>query len=144
MGFRYASDTRGTTPFLPVVDGLACPVPQIPTTLPTLDELIGMYPSEEDVVRSLLARTEVHADHVFTLHAELEGGHLLGLFRLLLRGWREQGYRLCDLHEVYAQLGGAHLPTHLIESGEVPGRSGTLAVQGAAARAPLTSLRQSR
>ena len=131
MGFRYASDTRGTAPFLPVVDGVACRVPQIPTTLPTLDELIGLYPSEDEVAGYLLARTEQHTDHVFTLHAELEGGQLLGLFQRLLRGWQSQGYRLCDLAEVHAQLNLAHLPRRTIESGEVRGRSGTLAVEGA-------------
>jgi peptidoglycan/xylan/chitin deacetylase (PgdA/CDA1 family) len=132
MGFRYASDTRGTAPFLPVVEGVVCRVPQIPTTLPTLDELIGLYPSEDDVARCLLARTELHTDHVFTLHAELEGGRLLGLLQRLLGGWQNQGYRLCDLAEVYAQLSLAHLPRRTIESGQVRGRSGTLAVEGTA------------
>ncbi len=138
LGFRYASDTRGTTPFLPVVAGVTCTVPQIPTTLPTLDELIGLERSEEDLVASLLALTEGPADHVFTLHAELEGGHFLGVFQRLLQGWRAQGHRLCDLAEAYAQLTPAHLPAHSIDSGEVPGRSGKLAVQGAAvARWPV-------
>src|SRR5262249_36995472 len=41
LGFRYASDTRGTGPFLPVSEAGAGAVPQLPTTLPTLDELIG-------------------------------------------------------------------------------------------------------
>ncbi|TLZ57781.1 MAG: hypothetical protein E6K22_00300 [Gammaproteobacteria bacterium] len=41
LGFRYASDTRGTGPFMPAGDQSAATVPQLPTTLPTLDELIG-------------------------------------------------------------------------------------------------------
>ena len=41
LGFRYASDTRGVCPFVPVVNGAEVAVPQLPTTLPTLDELIG-------------------------------------------------------------------------------------------------------
>ncbi|MGH8402285.1 MAG: polysaccharide deacetylase family protein, partial [Gammaproteobacteria bacterium] len=39
--FDYASDTRGTHPFLPVMKGRKFTVPQLPTTLPTLDELVG-------------------------------------------------------------------------------------------------------
>ena len=41
LGFRYASDTRGTHPFIPVVRAEIVGCPQFPTTLPTLDELIG-------------------------------------------------------------------------------------------------------
>src|SRR5262249_15292485 len=32
LGFVYASDTRGTGPFRPVVNGKTCDVPQLPTT----------------------------------------------------------------------------------------------------------------
>src|ERR1700733_10367512 len=41
FGFRYASDTRGRAPFLPLLEAGAAAVAQLPTTLPTLDELIG-------------------------------------------------------------------------------------------------------
>ena len=41
LGFQYASDGRGTGPFMPVAGGAVVNVPQMPTTLPTLDELIG-------------------------------------------------------------------------------------------------------
>jgi peptidoglycan/xylan/chitin deacetylase (PgdA/CDA1 family) len=47
LGFRYASDTRGTHPFVPVCDETPVPCPQLPTTLPTLDELIG----RDDITR---------------------------------------------------------------------------------------------
>ena len=41
-GLLYHSDTRGTTPiFIPRVDGAALTTPEIPTTLPTLDEVLG-------------------------------------------------------------------------------------------------------
>jgi undecaprenyl phosphate-alpha-L-ara4FN deformylase len=41
MGFKYSSDTRGTHPFIPTwrAEIIACP--QLPTTLPTLDELMN-------------------------------------------------------------------------------------------------------
>jgi hypothetical protein len=42
FGFAYASDTRGTAPFVPFISGRRSRVPQLPTTLPTLDELIGL------------------------------------------------------------------------------------------------------
>ena len=42
LGFSYASDTRGNGPFMPLIAGRRGRVPQLPTTLPTLDELIGL------------------------------------------------------------------------------------------------------
>ena len=42
LGFGYCSDTRGTQPFVPVYKAEIVACPQLPTTLPTLDELIGV------------------------------------------------------------------------------------------------------
>jgi peptidoglycan/xylan/chitin deacetylase (PgdA/CDA1 family) len=131
LGFRYASDTRGTTPFMPVIDGIEVAVPQLPTTLPTLDELIGREDlGGVDPVAQLLALTEEGGDQVFTLHAELEGGAYLGGFERLLGAWRARGFDLTDLGTYARALDPSRLPRCSIVSGTVPGRSGTLAVQG--------------
>ena len=132
LGFRYASDTRGSSPFLPRADHGVAGVPQLPTTLPTLDELIGREDlAGADPVEYLLATTAAAAprDHVFTLHAELEGGKLLGAFERLLRAWRERGTELTDLASYHAALDIGKLPRRPIVAGTVAGRSGTLAVQ---------------
>jgi peptidoglycan/xylan/chitin deacetylase (PgdA/CDA1 family) len=132
LGFRYASDTRGTGPFLPVMRGVVGHVPQLPTTLPTLDELLG----RTDLLRSgaveeLLAITARELrDHVFTLHAELEGGHYLSAFEHLLKAWRDYGYELSDLGAQFGALDLSRLPLHEVVSGTVEGRTGKLAVQG--------------
>jgi len=123
--FPYASDTRGTGPFRPLWDGVAIGCPQLPTTLPTLDELIGLH---EDVVQHLLSRTG-NGDHVFTAHAELEGGKLMSMFEALLAGWKSQGYEIVALEALYRTLDVARLPRCEVVQGTVPGRSGTLAVQ---------------
>jgi len=127
LGFRYASDTRGTGPFVPLLDHGAAAVPQLPTTLPTLDELIGRV----DPVDHLLAVTAgaPAGDHVFTLHAELEGGAYLPSFERLLRAWQQRGTRLTDLATYAAQLDFASLPRCSIVAGTVEGRSGRLAMQ---------------
>ena len=131
LGFRYASDTRGVSPFVPVVVGKEVPVPQLPTTLPTLDELIGREDlGGVDPVEHLLALTEGGADQVFTLHAELEGGAYLQGFERLLRGWQARGFTLTDLGSYAQALELSGLPRCEILSGTVEGRSGTLAVQG--------------
>ena len=132
MGFRYASDTRGVGPFVPVMDGAEVAVPQLPTTLPTLDELIGRPDLEgTDPVDHLLALTaeDPKRDHVFTLHAELEGGAYLQSFERLLRTWRARGVNLIDLATYAGMLDINKLPRCGIVEGSVPGRSGVLALQ---------------
>ena len=132
LGFRYCSDTRGTHPFMPVVEGEAIRCPQLPTTLPTLDELIGVNGIDESNVAShLLGLTarEPRQDHVYTLHAEMEGNRLAQVFERLLEGWQTQGYTLCATRDYADSLDFATLPRHAVSDGEIPGRSGTLALQ---------------
>ena len=134
LGFEYASDTRGTHPFLPWSGGFVSNVAQYPTTLPTLDELVGRPDvAERGVDDVLLSLTEKNANpgHVFTLHAELEGGAYLQLFTNLISGWRTQGYTVGDMPAYKAAFAGTRLPVHEIVQSAVPGRSGVLAVQGA-------------
>lgn len=127
-GLDYASDTRGHSAFLPVWDGRQTGCVQLPTTLPTLDELIGR--DGIDPVRRLLSLTEPGAPHVFTAHAELEGGRLCGMLQDLLAGWKAQGYELVSLSAFRRQLDGRKLPRHEVVFAPVDGRSGTLALQG--------------
>jgi undecaprenyl phosphate-alpha-L-ara4FN deformylase len=124
--FHYASDTRGTHPFLPLWNGVRIGCPQLPTSLPTLGELVG---GESDVVEFLLKKTAIPSDHVFTAHAELEGGKFIGTFDRLLAGWKAQGYEIVGLKALFESLDAAQLPRHEVVYGEVPGRSGTLALQ---------------
>ena len=134
LGFRYASDTRGQEPFVPLSESGTGSVPQLPTTLPTLDELIGRPDlGTTDPVDHLLALTRGTGmrPHVFTLHAELEGGKYLPSFERLLREWRRRGTQLTDLAAYAATLDASRLPRCRIVAGTVPGRSGTLAVQSA-------------
>ena len=124
----YASDTRGREPFRPLWDGVAIGCPQLPTTLPTLDELIGV---ESNVVGRILDLTKVERNHVFTAHAELEGGNCHAMFDSLLSGWRRQGYEICSLKTLFNSLDLDGLPRNEVVLGEIPGRSGTLALQAA-------------
>lgn len=131
LGFDYCSDGRGRSPHLPVWDAEPFRCPQFPTTLPTLDELIGSAPITTDSVAAhLLRRTsETRTDHVFTLHAELEGMKLAPVFEQLLLGWKAQGYALVAMRALYESIDARALPRCEVGWGSVPGRSGTLFVQ---------------
>ncbi|MDE2118742.1 MAG: 4-deoxy-4-formamido-L-arabinose-phosphoundecaprenol deformylase [Betaproteobacteria bacterium] len=132
LGFDYSSDTRGTCPFIPTVNAEIIACPQLPTTLPTLDELMnrdGITPNNiAQHILQLTANPQT-TGHVFTLHAELEGGKLLPVFEQLLSGWKEQGYELVSLRQYLEGLDGI-LPRREMVMREVDGRIGTLAVQG--------------
>lgn len=132
LGYRWASDCRGRHPFMPVWNAEVIHCPQLPTTLSTLDELIGTDDLTADNVHLPLLRqtAEQRQDHVFTLHAELEGLRLGDTLERLLAGWREQGYELVSLTQLRDTLDPDRLPRHEMIRGEIPGRFGTLMLQG--------------
>ena len=133
LDFDYCSDSRGTCPFIPVWRAEIVACPQLPTTLPTLDELIGANGvTKQNVAAHLLRLTETPpaAGHVYTLHAELEGRKLAPIFEELLAGWKRQGYELVPMRALAEALDLKKLPRHEIAVGAVAGRSGTLALQG--------------
>jgi peptidoglycan/xylan/chitin deacetylase (PgdA/CDA1 family) len=135
LGYTLASDTRGRSPYLPTdAKGRRLGPMQIPTTLPTLDELLGVDGCDAgNVHNALLALTESDAPlHVYTLHAELEGQKLMPAFERMLMGWRAQGQVFASLSQVAATLDPATLPLCQAAIGAVAGRSGALAVQGEA------------
>jgi undecaprenyl phosphate-alpha-L-ara4FN deformylase len=128
-GMAYASDGRGTAPYRPVVGAEPLRHVQLPTTLPTFDELIGIDGVDEDnVARKMLSLTESARDQVFTLHAELEGGLFAPAFEVLLDGWRAQGHQLVSLGQLFRSVDAARLPVRPLAWGTVPGRSGELIV----------------
>jgi undecaprenyl phosphate-alpha-L-ara4FN deformylase len=129
LGFTVASDGRGdasnNTPYLPLVNAEPIKVPQLPTTLPTLDELLGLDDLHEtNVATHLLGLTKSLMPQVYTLHAELEGGQLLPVMRELIQGWKAQGYQFQTLSDYAHSL--SNLPHREVTWGEIPGRSGQL------------------
>lgn len=137
-GLRYASDTRGGPPFRPMVNGAPSTCAQLPTTLPTFDELLGRDGIDEssiaDAVFDLSAAASDTDVQVFTLHAELEGMLLLGAFEALLLRWRSAGAAIVRMAAINALATTRELPVREVIQGEIPGRSGLLAVQAPARR----------
>jgi undecaprenyl phosphate-alpha-L-ara4FN deformylase len=133
-GLAYASDTRGSGPFWPCMDGVQGQCLQLPTTLPTFDELIGVDGCSEDGAAQQVLRLTRAADtpQVFTLHAELEGQRLYTQFEWLVQVWRSAGHRLMKLRDLHAGLRGRPVARHAVQMAPLPGRSGLLACQGAA------------
>ena len=107
--------------------------PQLPTTLPTLDELIGRDGVTEDNVAAHLLELTARpcaAGHVYTLRADLEGRDLAPAFDRLLTGWKSQGWRPVALRAMLERLQPLALPRCVVAPGAIPGRCGSVLVQG--------------
>jgi undecaprenyl phosphate-alpha-L-ara4FN deformylase len=135
-GLKYASDTRGQTPFWPLLEGGRSSCPQLPTTLPTFDELLGREGIDESTIAEAVFRLSERnaassADplQVFTLHAELEGMLLLNSFESLLTQWQAAGVTIARMAAIHQQALQRPVPDQTVIMGEVPGRSGLLAIQ---------------
>ena len=147
FGMAYASDGRAMLtedgaladsaagPYRLALDGKTLSCIQMPTTLPTLDELLGrtiggVSIGASNIASTLLRLTETPRDHVFTLHAELEGQKLAPIFEQLLQGWRAQGYDFASMADYHGKIQGSVLPVAPLHWAELPGRSGELIVAG--------------
>ena len=132
-GLTYASDTRGGPAFLPALAGVPSSCPQLPTTLPTFDEVLGLNGIDETSIAGALfaesQRAPATALQVFTLHAELEGMLLLDAFEALLVKWREAGATVTRMADIHAAALERPLPLRSVVEGQIAGRSGLLAVQ---------------
>ena len=130
----YASDTRGTAPYFPRVEGRTFNTLEIPSTLPTLDELMGRteYPDEAlaEHMMSLLQEDRVN---VFTLHAELEGMGRRSFFQELLIACKRRRVKWVRLDEYARELlaNRAAIPVCDQVQAAIDGRSGLVATQAA-------------
>jgi hypothetical protein len=117
LGFAYASDCRGKFPFIPVIDGELVHCPQLPTTLPTFDELL--LPAPLLWIRPSSgfskSRPAIGGDHVFTLRAELEGMKFSDAFERLLVEWKAAGLSTgCLARPAGGSRNIATLPRHTV------------------------------
>jgi undecaprenyl phosphate-alpha-L-ara4FN deformylase len=132
-GFLYASDTRGDSPFFPEIAGRVFKTLEIPSTLPTFDELLGRpeFPDEK-IVPHYLSLLNSEQPNILTIHAEIEGMMKLPLFRELLTALVNQGVQLVRMDDL-ARDRLTHreaVPVQPLVMAEIEGRSGLVATQG--------------
>jgi len=126
LDLAYHSDTRGTSPFRPHMDGQRFRTIDIPTTLLTLDETYGRLGT---TARELTAyyRRQLHPGlNVYTAHAEMEGRQQLPLLRDWLAAARDEA-EVLRLIDVAQQL--TDVPTATVVAAPIEGRHGTVAQQ---------------
>ena len=133
-GLLYASDTRNGAPFFPRVDGQVFQTLEIPSTLPTFDELMGRpeYPDAR-IVPHLLSLLRADRPNVLTIHAEIEGMGRRHLFQDLLAACRTAGVEFIRMDDLANELlaNRAAIPVRDQVMAEIDGRTGLVATSAA-------------
>lgn len=137
FGFRWASDCREGAPFYPLLqDGPSGAGPaatlQIPTTVPTSDELLAAGVPAARLAEATAQRLREDALNVVGIHAEAEGIHFAEWLRTWLADLRDRGARFVRLSDVARRERG-RAPARRIVQREIPGRVGSVACPEAAA-----------
>lgn len=132
-----AFDTRGQSWFLPSMEGRFFLTPQVPVTLPPLEEIRRRLGEDPDAwVSFYRERVRDGGDHVLLVRAELEGLRETNFFETLLQVLAADGvagWPLLQELELSARGGHARLCRDQIELLPTPGRRGRVAFQASAA-----------
>jgi len=126
--FAYHSSTRGVCPYRPRIDGIEGRLPEIPTTAPTLDELLGLGMRVDDAIDAMQRSLTDDRVNVLTVHAEVEGGACYTAFSTLLDHLHATT-RFVRLVDIARALDVAGLPVLPVVQGTRPGRAGTVSCQ---------------
>ena len=129
MRLAYSSDSRGTAPFFPVMDGRRFTTLQIPSTWPTMDELLGENGITLDTINDQYLAFLKPGLNVHTIHAELEGNALNSTFIDLLTRLSAHNVRFITLAEAAEEF-AVHAPECSLKMGAIAGRAMPVALQG--------------
>jgi len=128
FAFRYNSDCRGRTVFRPAVDGIVLSQPQVPTDLPTYDEVVGRNGvTEESYNAYLLSLVKPDGLNVLTIHAEVEGIALALTFADFVSLTHSRGIDIVPLGNLLPDADT--VPSGTMAPREIPGREGWVACQ---------------
>lgn len=133
--FTYASDTReGKCPFYPVMDDTPFKTIQIPSTLPTADEMLvweNMNALNMHTQLTAIMKGSNLENHVHTIHTEVEGTALYDPFSKWVRQIQNSGTHFTTLGQIaqnsFSQ--SVKIPSCNVILKELPGRSGVVSCQ---------------
>jgi len=127
LGLKFSSDSRGISPYIPLINAEIVACPQVPTTLPTLDEVIREGASTIDDAVNQAASNGGNC-RIYTARAELEGITLLPAFEKLLATWHKSGFKIITLGKYLEEFYSSHMPRHSVALKRIAGTEMT--VQG--------------
>ena len=130
MGITHVSCARGRGPFRPLVNGRPLPLVELPTTLPTLDEILGRDGITLDTAAAWLADQVRPGElNVYTLHGEVEGRAQSPVLESLIARLQDRGVAFPRLVDAAAQEAAQGVPVDQVSWGQAPGRAGDVAWQ---------------
>jgi undecaprenyl phosphate-alpha-L-ara4FN deformylase len=129
--YLYTSNTRGYGPYFPVMEGERFDILEIPSTLPTLDEVVGIAARDDDGLATHFFNSLTDGLNVLTVHTELEGKLWLGFLRSFIEKAIEADFRFAGLDEIAGVYGQSFdVPSCPVVYKEVAGRAGEVSCQG--------------
>lgn len=125
--FSFASDCRGSSPFFPILNGQTLRTLQIPVTLPTFDEALGIEGITIDNYNEyIIQKINSQPCPVYVIHAEAEGRRYYPQCSALLKQLRTLNIEAGCLGAIQTFT----KPTAAaIKYGHIPGRSGLITLQ---------------
>ncbi len=129
-GFIYTSDTRGSAPFFPCMSGRTFKVLQLPSTLPTLDEMVGLEGTNQRELAAYFAGCLRRGINIISIHTELEGNRWTEFLSSFIEQSFDRGYRCKRLIDIARDLNEHPLPACECVYGNIRGRAGEVTLQG--------------
>lgn len=130
LGFLYTSNTRGESPFYPCFDGNKIQLLEIPSTLPTLDEVLGVAGTDIHSLTNYFFGCLADGLNVMSIHTELEGKKWVFFLESFIKKTLDAGFQYRRLMDIAGELktrGG--IPACDIRYGSVAGRAGEVCCQ---------------
>lgn len=131
--FTYASDARGKYPFFTKVNSSKIRTLQIPTTLPTFDELFMRDISEGEIIPKMISFLTPEGYNILNIHPEFEGTARIGILKNFLEELTKKNIEFFTLSNIAENILNNKKENYctLVSHGKYSGRSGYVALQGA-------------
>jgi undecaprenyl phosphate-alpha-L-ara4FN deformylase len=128
----YTSNTRGITPFFPEMGKETFRILEIPTTLPTLDEVVGVAGTEITSLYEFYLNTLTGGTNILTVHTELEGKKWSHLLEIFIKRTLELGFTYKRIIDIANELkNNTNIPVCETVYGYIEGRAGEVCIQKA-------------
>ncbi|MCX5806942.1 MAG: polysaccharide deacetylase family protein [Proteobacteria bacterium] len=130
--FVYTSNARGTSPFFPEMDKKTFRILEIPTTLPTLDEVVGIAGTEINTLAKFYLNALTDGLNILTVHTELEGKKWSHLLEMFIKKTLELGFTYKRIIDIANELkNNKNIPACETVYGYIEGRAGEVCLQQA-------------
>jgi undecaprenyl phosphate-alpha-L-ara4FN deformylase len=138
FGFPYGADTRGRSPFVPVIEGYAGAKPQLPISLPCLHEISDYHnTTSASEIRAEFVRHLAPGYNVWCIHDYYEGVLRREMFEEVMDALIRDGWSLTPIADLAAQLGAGDAKPARVRPARMPGGRGAVSCQeGTGSEAP--------